>query len=233
MKRTGFFFLLFASLLLTACDSDVVSEQIAELKGESWGQNEVVNCECNIEDADAYYTMELEVRNTVDYPYRNLYLFVDIETPDTMRYRDTVQIFLADQAGKWYGKGSRLKDCSYYFAADPRFQATTCEIKGCVPYMVASFCGQGKHPFRFEPLIVPFELEYEGQKGQVTECYPVKVRFPKTGTYKFTFHQAMRDKQLKGIASFGLKVRKYDEEKISEQIKKENKERAKRYQEND
>ena len=96
MKQITPLFMLFALLLMAACDHDVVSEQIAEVKGEKWKANEAVKCECEIEDADAYYTMELEVRNTVDYPYRNLYLFVEIETPDTMKYCDTVQLFLAD-----------------------------------------------------------------------------------------------------------------------------------------
>lgn len=228
MKHVAPLFMLFALLLMAACDHDVVSEQIAEVKGEKWKASEVVKCEFDIEDVEAYYTMELEVRNTVDYPYRNLYLFVDIETPDTMKYSDTVQLFLADNAGRWYGKGSRLKDRSYYFAADPKFRTTTHEIKGYVPYSVATMHGNSRHPFRFEPLIVPFEMEYQGQQLSVTECYPVKVRFPKAGTYKFTFRQGMRDDELQGIASFGLKVSKYNEEKFIKKIKKENRERLKR-----
>ena len=230
MKRITPLFMFFAMMLFVACDRDVVSEEIAEMKGERWDKDEVVTCECEISDADSYYTLELEVRNTVDYPYRNLYLFVDIETPDTMKYRDTLQLFLADNAGHWYGKGSRLKDRSYYWGADPKFCATTREIKGYVPYSVATFHGNGVHPFRFEPLIVPFEMEYQGQAVSVTECYPVKVRFPKAGTYKFTFRQGMRDDALEGIASFGLKVSKYNEEKLVKAIKKENKERLKKSQ---
>lgn len=230
MRRLAPLFLTFALLLLVACDRDVVSEKIVEMKGEKWNLKEAVECEFEIEDADQFYTLELEVRNTVEYPYSNLYLFVDIETPDTMKYRDTLQLFLADNAGHWYGKGKRLKDCSYYFAADPRFCMTTKEVKGYVPFSVATLHGKGRHPFHFEPLIVPFEMEYQGEKVSVPEYYPVKVRFPKAGTYKFTFYQAMRVDDLPGIASFGLKVSKYNEEKLIKKIKKENKERLKRNQ---
>ena len=230
MKNTITFLMLLAMLSFAACDRDVVSEEIAEMKGECWDKTEVVKCECEITDVDTYYTMELEVRNTVDYPYRNLYLFVDIETPDTMKYCDTVQLFLADNAGRWYGKGSRLKDRSYYFAADPKFCTTTRSIKGYVPFSVATIHGNGGHPFRFDPLIVPFEMEYQGQQVSVDEYYPVKMRFPKAGTYKFTFRQGMRDDKLEGIASFGIKVSKYNETKIVKAIKKENKERIKRNQ---
>ena len=79
MKRIIPIFMLFVALLMAACDHDVVSEQIVEMEGEKWNAGQEVTCECEIEDAEVYYTMELEVRNTVDYPYRNLYLFVDVE----------------------------------------------------------------------------------------------------------------------------------------------------------
>lgn len=221
---------LIVSLLLiafTSCDKNVVYEEIADIPGEKWKADEVVNCEFEIEDADAYYTIQLDVRNTVEYAYRNLYLFVDIFVPDT-QYRDTVQLFLADQGGHWYGNGRRLKDSRYFFAADPKFITTTHEIKGFLPYSVSQIEGEGHHPFRFEPLIVPFKLEVDGQQAEVTECYPAKVKFPKAGKYKFTFYQAMRDDELEGIASLGLSVRKYDENEVVEEIKKVNKERLKR-----
>lgn len=221
---------LIVSLLLVifaACDKNVVFEEIADIPNEKWKADEVVNFEFEIEDADAYYTMQLHVRNTVDYAYRNLYLFADIYLPDT-QYRDTVQLFLADQGGQWYGKGSRLKDARYFFAADPKFRTTTQEIKGFLPYSVSRIEGEGHHPFRFEPLIVPFKLEVEGQQAQVTECYPAKVKFPMAGKYKFTFYQAMREDELAGISSFGLQVKKYDENEVIESIKKQNKDRLKR-----
>lgn len=217
-------------LLFTACDADFVAEEVTDIACEKWNKDEVATCEFEIEDADSYYTLMLDLRNTVDYSYQNLYLFCDIKTPDTL-YRDTLEVFLADPAGNWYGNGNRLKDRSYYFAADPKFVSTTHKIKGHVPYSVATFSGLGKHPFRFEPLIVPFRVEVDGQQAEATECYPVKVKFPKAGKYKFTFWQAMREENLEGISSIGLTVKKYNESALIKAIQKENKARLKRAEE--
>lgn len=43
--------------------------------------------------------------------------------------------------------------------------------------------------------------------------YP-KVRFPYTGKYKFTFYQAMRQENVKGIANFGLTIYTFDEKRF-------------------
>ena len=43
--------------------------------------------------------------------------------------------------------------------------------------------------------------------------YP-RVRFPHTGTYKFSFVQAMRADAVKGIANFGLTICYFDEKRF-------------------
>lgn len=43
--------------------------------------------------------------------------------------------------------------------------------------------------------------------------YP-KVRFPYSGTYKFSFVQAMRTEKLEGIANFGMTIYYFDEDRF-------------------
>ena len=38
-------------------------------------------------------------------PFRNIYLFVTTTSPDGKSITDTLQYNLADEKGKWYGKG--------------------------------------------------------------------------------------------------------------------------------
>ena len=38
-------------------------------------------------------------------PFRNIYLFVTTTSPDGKTITDTLQYNLADEKGKWYGKG--------------------------------------------------------------------------------------------------------------------------------
>jgi gliding motility-associated lipoprotein GldH len=46
------------------------------------------------------------VRNTGKYEYSNLYLFVTAHSPNGNLVRDTVEITLADERGKWLGRGA-------------------------------------------------------------------------------------------------------------------------------
>ena len=43
--------------------------------------------------------------STGEYPFSDLFLFVDLEGPRGRALRDTVECLLADPTGRWYGKG--------------------------------------------------------------------------------------------------------------------------------
>lgn len=45
------------------------------------------------------------IRTGSSYPFRNIYLFVTTTSPDGKSITDTLQYNLADEKGKWYGKG--------------------------------------------------------------------------------------------------------------------------------
>lgn len=191
---------LLFTILCVSCDKDTIYENIADFNDEKWEKSETVVCEFEIDDADEYYTLYLNVRNSVDYSYQNLYLFVDLQTPSGTTHRDTVQLFLADRDGNWHGKGKRLKDRKYYFA-----------------------CPQT--PLKFSLMNVPYRTEVQGKEVVVNEYYPVKVKFPEKGKYSFTFRQAMRADTLEGIANFGMAVKKYNEKALIKEINKENRRR--------
>lgn len=45
------------------------------------------------------------IRNGSSYPFRNIFLFVSTTSPGGKKITDTLQYNLADEKGKWYGKG--------------------------------------------------------------------------------------------------------------------------------
>jgi len=47
----------------------------------------------------------LTVRTGTSYPYRNIWLFVNTLSPTGKSITDTLQYMLADEKGKWFGKG--------------------------------------------------------------------------------------------------------------------------------
>jgi gliding motility-associated lipoprotein GldH len=103
MKNT--FFLLIIGLALTACHRGKVYEEFIEVP-EPWNNEKVIRFNVNITDTANAQNVYLSVRNTGKYGFSNLYLFVTAHSPNGSSVRDTVEIRLADEHGKWLGRGA-------------------------------------------------------------------------------------------------------------------------------
>ena len=79
-----------------------------------WNSNEVLHFNVNISDTTTSHNVYIAVRNTGEYAYSNLYLFVTAHSPNGTRMLDTLEITLADERGKWLGKGSASVFTLYY-----------------------------------------------------------------------------------------------------------------------
>lgn len=104
-KYLAFFLYLFLGIIVLSCQSDFIFNEKKTLN-QPWNKSETVNFEFEITDTLAYYNLNLFLRNTTDYKYSNLYLFVNTLFPDGHQSRDTLEFVLADIKGKWLGKGS-------------------------------------------------------------------------------------------------------------------------------
>ncbi len=98
-------FSLVMFLGLYSCDSNKVYEEYIEVEGALWKKENIANFKFLAEDTIAPHNLYINVRNTGDYAYSNLYLFVTLQGPDGNLLKDTVNCKLADKSGKWYGKG--------------------------------------------------------------------------------------------------------------------------------
>jgi gliding motility-associated lipoprotein GldH len=79
--------------------------------------------EFTIIDSLQFYNFYIDVRNTTDYPYQNLYLFFTTQFPDSTRFTDTLNCILNDAYGRWTGKGyGRIKENRFVFKPKVRFQ---------------------------------------------------------------------------------------------------------------
>ena len=90
---------------ITSCDSNKVYEEYIEVKNAVWEREQVANFEFDSKDTESPHNLYINIRNSGDYPYSNLYLFVTIKGPDGQFNTDTINIVLQDKRGKWYGKG--------------------------------------------------------------------------------------------------------------------------------
>ncbi len=103
--RTLGFLLIVAVLFLQACSDNIVFEANTAISAGSWSEKEPVRFEFEITDTTAFHNFYVNLRNGENYPFSNLFVFVELEFPNGKKSVDTVECFLADKTGKWLGSG--------------------------------------------------------------------------------------------------------------------------------
>jgi gliding motility-associated lipoprotein GldH len=106
-----FLFLLFTILTLASCDKNGVFVSYSPIRHDKWHKDSIFTYTVPITEPSRTYDMYINLRNSVDYPYSNIWLFLSIKSPKGEVVGDTVEFTLADQAGKWFGDGyGKLRD---------------------------------------------------------------------------------------------------------------------------
>ncbi len=95
---------LMATFLLS-CDDNRVFEEYTEIKDSLWDMERTVEFTPLISDTLMISNVYLNIRNNEKYPYSNLFLFVTTTAPNGSWIKDTIEIKMADDKGKWKGKG--------------------------------------------------------------------------------------------------------------------------------
>ena len=72
---------------------------------ETWKLMDVSTFKVLITDTLTSNDVIFTIRNGSSYPFRNIFLFVSTTSPGGKKITDTLQYNLADEKGKWYGKG--------------------------------------------------------------------------------------------------------------------------------
>ena len=90
---------------LFSCDSNKVFEEYIEVENANWQKENIASFEFIAKDTITAHNIYINIRNTGDYLYSNLYLFVTMKGPNGGILKDTVNCILADNRGKWLGSG--------------------------------------------------------------------------------------------------------------------------------
>jgi gliding motility-associated lipoprotein GldH len=100
-------FLIFFSciLLVNGCDSNIVCTDSATIPGETWKLDNVIQFSAMMSDTTNSFNIYFTLRTGTSYPYRNIWLFTKTTAPSGRILTDTLEYMLADEKGKWYGKG--------------------------------------------------------------------------------------------------------------------------------
>ncbi len=100
-------------LLLTSCGWNTYYHEQITLEDSRWYKASAARFNVSVQDTINPFDFYINIRNTTTYRYSNLYLFISTRFPNGNVSRDTVEFILADESGKWYGKGwGKLKDNS-------------------------------------------------------------------------------------------------------------------------
>jgi gliding motility-associated lipoprotein GldH len=101
----NFFLLLLLVTLTASCDRRRVYEENIPIEGGVWNAGQKLVFSVDIPSKTQPYNVLLNIRNTPDYPYSNLFLFLTTRYPDATTSRDTLELTLADYDGRWLGEG--------------------------------------------------------------------------------------------------------------------------------
>ena len=115
-------FLIMAPVMIS-CDSQRVFEEHFALKNGTWNTKNKLQFDVTIPDLLSRYNVYLNVRNGSEYPYSNLYMFMNTVFPDGKMARDTVELTLADYDGRWLGSGmGNVKFSQFLFKKGVKFE---------------------------------------------------------------------------------------------------------------
>ena len=94
------------AFITLSCDSGTLYSDNYRLEDKQWSMYDPARYTCTIEDTVSTYNIDLTVRTSTDYPYRNMYLFVVTSFPSGTSVTDTLHVRITDEKGKWLGKGA-------------------------------------------------------------------------------------------------------------------------------
>jgi len=109
-------------MVLSSCRQRVVYHNMQSVEDEKWDKELEKVFDVPVYDTLALHELYIDIRNTTDYDYSNLYLFLDIEFPDGLVIRDTIECILAHRDGRWKGRGfGRIRSHRFLFRDDVWF----------------------------------------------------------------------------------------------------------------
>ncbi|MEA3445770.1 MAG: gliding motility lipoprotein GldH [Bacteroidota bacterium] len=109
-------------IIIFSCDSNRVFEQNIEIPDSYWNRDSVMYFSVDITDTLLPHSIFINLRHESKYPKRNLYLFINTYAPSGFAIRDTFEIILANEKGRWYGVGlGSVKDVQTAFKRNVRF----------------------------------------------------------------------------------------------------------------
>ncbi len=96
---------LIVLLVILSCQNKQVFEKYHPVDKAIWHKDSVVVFNIPVSDTSRNHNLLLGIRNDIQYPFSNLWLFIDMKPPGGEAMTDTFEIALAAPSGEWLGQG--------------------------------------------------------------------------------------------------------------------------------
>lgn len=108
-------------VMLVSCESNTVFSDSQAMDGH-WGADEVVQFKLPQLDSLKKYNLFLNIRNTNEYRYNNLFLIVNMTFPHGKTVTDTLEYRMANPDGSWMGQGiGNIKENKLWYKENVQF----------------------------------------------------------------------------------------------------------------
>ncbi|NNK40980.1 MAG: gliding motility lipoprotein GldH [Winogradskyella sp.] len=116
LKRTSKSFIWVLILIVVlGCDSEAVYDHYKSVPN-MWHKDSIISFNINAPDTLKPYNLFVNLRNTNDYKFNNLYLIVDMNYPNGKVIKDTLEYKMAAPNGELLGSGfSDIKENKLWY----------------------------------------------------------------------------------------------------------------------
>lgn len=98
-------FLILLGWVGIGCDSNRIFDDWVHLEGGQWNRGEKKEYTFFIKDSLAYYDCWTNLRINKDFSFSNIFMQVELTSPDLKKQQMLLEFTLADDQGRWMGKG--------------------------------------------------------------------------------------------------------------------------------
>ena len=92
-------------LVMASCNTATLYQESQNIENAEWYIDSAYSFTVDVLDTQQPYDVELFLRHGGRYGFQNIWLFVDCTDPYGVVTRDTLNIYLADNRGRWLGSG--------------------------------------------------------------------------------------------------------------------------------
>ena len=106
-KKINLLFIITVLLAgFTSCNSDVIYDNNQSFVDNTWSYDDAKEFSFEIKDSATLAKISLNFRNTIDYQYSNIIMYLHMTYPNSYEHTDTLEFFIAQPNGKWLGECS-------------------------------------------------------------------------------------------------------------------------------